>query len=325
MADNTFPSSTLFHYPILLTLSDGNVHTRNELVSVEIDKLSISKEDQQVVTPGKNGKRGVNKVESWTSYAIADLKKAEYIKHAGDGYEITDAGRLFLNNHINGFVAIEMRESEAYRKYKNIGEFKKIKGDKQKPIVVSEPLQDPESDEIHEEVVTKSPIEILEELSTHINETLENTLLDALKKMQPDSFERLIKELLIKMEICKSEDCIELTQYVKDGGVDIYVYDNVLKMNVVCCIQIKKYTETAVGLSTVKELGGTLLDKNCKSGMVITTTQFTKGAMDYNPSGYNIQKIDGNQLTKLLVTYGIAIKTKKVIVNTVDIDYLNNL
>ena len=67
------------------------------------------------------------------------------------------------------------------------------------------------------------------------------------------------------------------------------------------------------------------MDKNCKSGMVITTTQFTKGAMDYNPSGYNIQKIDGNQLTKLLISYGLAIKTKKVVVNTVDIDYLNNL
>ena len=143
--------------------------------------------------------------------------------------------------------------------------------------------------------------------------------------MSPDSFERLIKELLIKMEICKSEECIELTQYVKDDGVDLYVYDNILKMNVVCCIQVKKYTENAIGLSTVKELGGTLLDKNCKSGMVITTTQFTKGASDYNPSGYNIQKIDGNQLTKLLVSYGLGIKTKRIVVNMVDTEYLNNL
>ena len=325
MADNTFPSSTLFHYPILLTLSDDKVHTRSELVAVEIKTLSISNEDQKVVTPGKNGKKGVNKVESWTSYAIADLKKAEYIKHTGEGYEITNAGRLFLNNHKDGFVAIELRESEAYRKYKNIGEFRKVKRITPKPKGVSEPLYTPAPDKIQEEITTKSPIEILEELSTHINETLENTLLDALKKMQPDSFERLVKELLIKMEICKSEECIELTQYVKDDGVDIYVYDNVLKMNVVCCIQIKKYTETAVGLSTVKELGGTLLDKNCKSGMVITTTQFTKGAMDYNPSGYNIQKIDGHQLTKLLVSYGLAIKTKKVVVNTVDLDFLNSL
>ncbi len=300
MADKSFPSSTLFHYPILLMLADGNVHNRNELVSFEIEKLLISEEDQKVFTPGKNGKKGVNMVGSWTSYAIADLKKAEYIVHSGDGYVITDAGKEFLESRKSGFVASELKASKAYREYKRMGEFKKPKDVEPAPLMAAEPISEPEPDEPTEDVPAKSPIEILEELSTHINETLENTLLDALKKMSPDSFERLIKELLIKMEICKSEECIELTPYVKDDGVDLYVYDNILKMNVVCCIQVKKYTENAIGLSTVKELGGTLLDKNCKSGMVITTTQFTKGASDYNPSGYNIQKIDGNQLTKVV-------------------------
>lgn len=325
MADKTFPSSTLFHYPILLTLADGNMHTTNELIAIEIEKLSISESNQQVVTPGKNGKAGRNKVESWTRYAIADLMKAEYIVHSSDGYVITDSGKQFLDEHREGFVANDLKASEAYRKYKRMGEFKKPKDAEPAPLMAAEPISEPEPDEPTEDVPAKSPIEILEELSTHINETLENTLLDALKKMSPDSFERLIKELLIKMEICKSEECIELTPYVKDDGVDLYVYDNILKMNVVCCIQVKKYTENAIGLSTVKELGGTLLDKNCKSGMVITTTQFTKGASDYNPSGYNIQKIDGNQLTKLLVSYGLGIKTKRVVVNTVDTDYLNSL
>ena len=325
MADKSFPSSTLFHYPILLMLADGNVHNRNELVAFEIEKLSISEADQKIITPGKNGKKGVNMVGSWTSYAIADLKKAEYIVHSGDGYVITKAGKDFLESHKSGFVASELKASRAYREYKRIGEFKKSKDDEPAPLMAAESISEPEPDEPAEDVPAKSPIEILEELSTHINETLENTLLDALKKMSPDSFERLIKELLIKMEICKSEECIELTPYVKDDGVDLYVYDNILKMNVVCCIQVKKYTENAIGLSTVKELGGTLLDKNCKSGMVITTTQFTKGASDYNPSGYNIQKIDGNQLTKLLVSYGLGIKTKKIVVNTVDTEYLNSL
>ena len=70
----TFPSSTLFHYPILLLLADGKEHTREEMVRLEINNLSISESDQKEVTP-----KGVNKVVSWTSYAIADLKKAEYI------------------------------------------------------------------------------------------------------------------------------------------------------------------------------------------------------------------------------------------------------
>lgn len=325
MANKSFPSSTLFHYPILLTLADGNMHTRNELVAVEIEKLSISNENQQAVTPGKNGKAGVNKVISWTSYAIADLKKAEYIIHSGEGYVITAAGKNFIKSHKNGFVASDLKESKAYRKYKNLGEFKKTITSPPTTIDAVKPISESGANIACEEIPVKTPLEIVEELSTHINDTLESNLLDAMKKMSPDSFERLIKALLIKMNICPSEGCIELTQYVKDDGVDIYVFDNVLKMNIVCCIQIKKYTETAVGLSTVKELGGTLLDKNCKSGMVITTTQFTKGAAEYNPSGYNIQKIDGIQLTKLLVSYGLGIKTKNITINTVDTDYLESL
>lgn len=325
MADNTFPPSTLFHYPILLLLSDRKEHSRSEMVQFEIEKLSISDEGQKIVTPGKKGKIGVNKVSSWTSYAIADLSKAEYIVHNGNGYVITESGAEFINQHKGGFVAHDLRASMAYRKYKNMGEFKKKRVKQTASLYETDTTSETKPNVVHEEVLSKSPVEILEELSTHINDTLEKNLLDALKRISPDSFERLIKELLIKMEICKSEECIELTPYVKDDGVDVYVYDNVLKMNVVCCIQIKKYTETSVGLSTVKELGGTLLGKNCKSGMVITTSLFTKGAIEYNPSGYNIQKIDGNQLTKLLISYGLAIKTKRIEIKMVDEEYLLNL
>lgn len=96
MADKTFPPSTLFHYPILLLLSDGQEHARSEMVQFEIEKLAISDEDQKIVTPGKNGKEGANKVSSWTSYAIADLSKAEYIAHNSNGYVITESGRAFV-------------------------------------------------------------------------------------------------------------------------------------------------------------------------------------------------------------------------------------
>lgn len=48
MAKNSFPSSTLFHYPALMLLSDGNVHTSKEIISAEIEKLSISEKSQIV-------------------------------------------------------------------------------------------------------------------------------------------------------------------------------------------------------------------------------------------------------------------------------------
>ena len=326
MTKDTFPSSTVFHYPILLLLADGKAHKVNDMMSKCVEHLKISEANQNVTT-----KSGKNKVHSWIRFANQDLSKAGYIEHTKDGYTITSAGMAFLNSHKDGFVAHDMTESESYRKYKNLDENgkhirkgKKEKTTNQYPAVEQDTAVHSVQEAI-EDTQAKSPIEILEELSAHINETLDTTLLEALKGMKADAFERLIKALLVKIEISKSDDCIELTQYVKDDGVDLYVYDNALKMNVVCCIQVKKYTDTAVGLSTVKELGGTLLDKNCKSGMVITTSQFTKGANDYNPSGYNIQKIDGIKLTNLLIQYGLGVKTKRLEVKTIDTDYLNSI
>lgn len=127
----TFPSSTLFHYPILLLLADGKEHTRSEMIALEIEKLSISTSDQKVLTP-----KGVNKVVSWTSYAIADLKKAEYIAHYGKGYTITASGLDFFNSHKDGFVASELKASAAYRKYKNIKDESKPKEESKKDEVV---------------------------------------------------------------------------------------------------------------------------------------------------------------------------------------------
>lgn len=105
-----FPSSTQFHFPILSLLADGEVHTREEMVKLEIERLSISETCQKETTP-----KGRNKLESWTGYAIADLKKAEFIEHSGKGYAITVAGLNFINSHKEGFVANELKASAAYR------------------------------------------------------------------------------------------------------------------------------------------------------------------------------------------------------------------
>ncbi len=105
MAKNSFPSSTLFHFPALMLLSDGKVHTTKDLISVEIERLSISEKGQQELTPGKNGNRGRNKVESWTTYAVSDLMKAGFLCREGNGYIITSSGLDFIKNHQGGFVA----------------------------------------------------------------------------------------------------------------------------------------------------------------------------------------------------------------------------
>ena len=153
MANKTFPSSTLFHYPILLLLADGNVHTTKELIGYEIEKLSISSADQEVLTPGGEKRKGINKVASWTHFAITDLKQAEYIVRSENGYIITETGKAFFQEHKNGFAANELIASKAYRKYKNKGEFAKPRKEQKASSVVSEPFSEPVPDK------AKDPVE----------------------------------------------------------------------------------------------------------------------------------------------------------------------
>lgn len=148
MGDKTFPSSTLFHYPILQLLADGKVHTKKEIVEFEIVKLSISASDQKAVTPGGEKKKGINKVASWTHYAVTDLKQAEYIYRSKNGYAITNAGMAFFNEHKEGFVASELQASKAYRRYKNRGEFAKPRKKEKASSVVSEPITEPTPDTV---------------------------------------------------------------------------------------------------------------------------------------------------------------------------------
>lgn len=159
MANNSFPSSTLFHYPILLLLADGNVHSTKELIAYEIKKLSISSADQEELTPGGEKRRGINKVASWTHFAITDLKQAEFIVRYENGYIITETGKTFFQQHINGFVAKELIASKAYRKYKNKGEFAKPRKGQKVSSIVSEPIPEPAPDKAKDPVENTKTLE----------------------------------------------------------------------------------------------------------------------------------------------------------------------
>ncbi len=318
-----FPSSTLFHYPILLLLADGKEHTRNEMIALTIKMLSITDSDQKETTP-----KGKNKLVSWNSYAIADLKKAEYITHLSDGkgYMITDTGKSFIDSHKEGFTANDLDASEAYRKYKNKGEFKKSRSQKKtiEPTTQKAETQIPESLEDANSEPNKSLYVILEEAYKGINESLPDRLLDKVKQINAYSFERLVKDLIAKiMKVQSSKEAV-VTQHSKDGGIDGYINTDSLGIKKLCCFQAKKW-DNSVGVKTVRELAGSLLQMKCDTGILVTTSSFSKDARDYNASGYNIILIDGRKLAELMIESGIGISEKTYKVKDLDEAYLDNL
>ena len=312
MNNDTFPTSTLFHYPILLLLADGKEHTHNEFRDKVIAHLGISEEHQN-----EKLKDGKNKLSSWTHFAIRNLKDANLImtKVKGSGkYIITDLGRKFLAINSNGFKGGTGKSLLSRCNAMGLCPESELERD-----VVCDDR--PEESSIPEKSITVK----LSDLAASANATLPGALLDAVKQMKPQSFEILIKKLLIAMGYGKTNDDVIVTNYVGDYGIDGYVRKDRLDIEKMCVYQAKRYTTNNVGIKEMNALGGSMINYGTTCGIFVTTTDYTPAAKKYDPRGFKIIRLDGKCLVGYLIEYGIGVKTETVEVKTVDVDFLNGL
>lgn len=119
--------------------------------------------------------------------------------------------------------------------------------------------------------------------------------------MEWDDFEHLIREIFEK-EYSDSGGEVKVTRASRDGGVDAVVFDPDPLRGGKIIIQAKRYTNV-VGVSSVRDLYGTLLNEGANKGILVTTSS-------YGPDAYNFAKgkplllIDGNNLLHLLQKHG---------------------
>ena len=87
-------------------------------------------------------------------------------------------------------------------------------------------------------------------------------------------------------------------------------------------IQAKRW-ESAVPVSAVRDFAGSLLSKKARKGVFITTSYFPQSAYEFVKSiDPTIVLIDGEQLTKIMIEYGVAVSRSKVYeIKRIDNDY----
>lgn len=230
-------------------------------------------------------------------------------------YKIAEADIKSLFSTQNGKVSVT---TDAYRNNK------KLEVDK-KPNKESAPDVSSISASKDFTIQEKSIIVKLRDLAASANSNLPDLLLEAVKQMKPQSFEVLIKKLLIAMGYGKTPDDVIVTQLVGDSGIDGYVRKDRLDIEKLCAYQAKRYTNTNVGIAEMNALGGSMINFGTNCGIMVTTTDFTRQAKDYNPRGFTIVRLDGRSLVGYLIEYGIGVKSEQIEVKTVDTDFLNGL
>jgi HJR/Mrr/RecB family endonuclease len=98
-----------------------------------------------------------------------------------------------------------------------------------------------------------------------------------LEKLDPRKFEELIAELLIRENMQ-----VQLTPRTKDGGVDIFVEKETVFGKHLYLVECKHYNKrNKVGVSIVRSLYGIVEDKNATKGIIVTTSDFTRGVKSF--------------------------------------------
>src|SRR5258708_34008227 len=101
------------------------------------------------------------------------------------------------------------------------------------------------------------------------------------KRSSPDFFERLVVTLLTTMGYGGSlADAGRAIGKSGDGGVDGVIQQDKLGLDLLY-IQAKRWDDTTVGSPEIQKFVGRLYGKKAKRGIFITTSTFSKNALEY--------------------------------------------
>ncbi|MBK9329696.1 MAG: restriction endonuclease [Sphingobacteriales bacterium] len=291
--------------PLLEFVSDGKEHISNEIEDFLAEKFNLSDEDRQQMLPSGKQQVFTNRV----AWAKADLKGAKLIDSPKRSFvSITERGKKIIESKPSKIDRKLLKQFDEYNFY--IGAYKN--DDK----VVSK------NDNNVISTNDSTPDEILESSYHTIRKNLASELLSKLKSMNPYRFEVVVVELLVKMGYGGS--ITEASKAIKksgDEGIDGVISEDKLGLDIIY-IQAKRW-ENVVGRPELHKFVGALAGQGAKKGIFITTSHFSKDALEYNPKNdTKIVLIDGIKLADLMIDYNLGVSKQNIYeVKKLDTDY----
>ncbi len=151
-------------------------------------------------------------------------------------------------------------------------------------------------------------------------------LLETVKCGTPAAFEKIVVELLVAMGYGGSlEDAGEVVGKSGDGGIDGIIKQDKLGLDVLY-VQAKRW-ENVVGSPEIVKFSGSLTKRHANKGVFITTSYFSKDAMEYvRAISQKIVLIGGKQLATLMIEYNVGVSDSRTFVlKRLDQDFFDNL
>jgi restriction system protein len=169
---------------------------------------------------------------------------------------------------------------------------------------------------------SETPEELIESGARTIRKELAGEILQRVKGCPPAFFERLVVELLVKMGYGGTrQDAGRAIGRSGDEGIDGVIHEDRLGLDVIY-LQAKRW-EGVVGRPEIQKFVGALQGQRAKKGVFITTSDFSKEAVEYVRNIDNkVVLISGGLLASLMIDHNVGVSLAATYeIKKIDSDY----
>ena len=294
------PDAQSIMLPLLELAGDNQIHRVRDAVDLLGDRFRLTDEERRARSSDDQSPRFYHRVSLAREY----LRKAGLLEGPGRGqFRITEPGRRVLNSRPSRVDLRFLRQLEGFPD----------------TVVREGPLAAPD-EKPPETAVT--PEEALQAAYETLRNSLAEALLEQVMQASPAFFELLVVDVLVRMGYGGSrKDAGEAIGSAGDEGIDGIIKEDRLGLDIIY-IQAKRWKST-VGRPEVQRFAGALQGKRARKGVFITTSAFSREAVEFAGSiETKVILIDGKQLAELMIDHGVGVRTDATYeLKRIDADY----
>jgi len=278
--------------PVLEACANGEV-SNPYVIEKLANEYNLTDEERAELLPSGKQARFSNRVQ-WAKSYLKQAGLLEYTRRSH--FIITESGKTVLQSgdRIN---ATYLKRFDSFREFQA----------RTKPIKEDDSETEASLDEF------STPDEIIRAAYKQINNALAEEVLEKARSSSPKFFEALIVDLFIAMGYGgATENAGRSLGQSGDGGVDGVIDQDALGVDQVY-LQAKRYADrNTVSSGAVRDFFGALNIRRAQKGIFVTTSIFSPSAIETAKSlGSRIVLIDGFDLARLMIRYGIGCRTEE--------------
>jgi restriction system protein len=288
--------------PLLRRCADGNEWTIAALRGPIADDFALTDAERQELLPSGTQTRFVNRL----CWAKIYLERAGLIARVRRGmFTISAAGRTVLAENPAAIDLDYLNRFESFRSFRQ-----------------SRASADDAAGQSQPEPTAETPDAVLERAHEALNDELAAQLLDEIADHTPDFFEKVVLDLMKAMGYGGWGDAAgRLTNAGADEGIDGIIHEDRLGLETIY-LQAKRWQDS-VGRPEIHKFVGALHGRRARKGVFVTTSTFTREAVDYAAQiDTKIVLVDGRTLARLMILHDVGCAPAHTfVVKKLDSDY----